>query len=119
MEDRNGVIVFNDRDLRDGTHPALQALSSVSFGDVVLPWGFFLKDVDGKKKIVAASREDHYASMRRADPTISEHALQAPCYEADPTDCSKISCAQPGYRCGRYYDEEKSKYGCGCFREKK
>ena len=118
MRERNGVLFFPiDEDFKD--HPAFKALQSVSLGDVRLPDGFFLREENGKKYVIPATKEERRAMLRKAFPNMTPEAFDAFCLPSvfdfrrceDNGECHQL---KPRHRCERGFDPENHQYFCAC-----
>jgi hypothetical protein len=68
---RNGLLLFPaDEDFSD--HPVFNELTTVSLGDVAVPYGFFLNEDNGTKYVVPASP----TSARRSCSRRSRRSLR-------------------------------------------
>lgn len=110
-EERNGVIVFAaEEDF--SAHPAVEALSTVSLGDVRFPFGFFLVDGDnGKRHVVPATEDDRMKVLLRAYSEISQVALRSACsHSRQGCDggCPRF------HTCRKLYHDATRYYGCAC-----
>lgn len=110
MKEINGVHVFDDEDLKSKTHPALKALSNLSFGDVFFPYGFSLAQKDGKTRISPNSAEDYLAELEilNADGPVASR-----CYDDSPNTCKGL-CSDFGLFCKKVYNPKTGNYYCAC-----
>src|SRR5437763_14204987 len=70
--ERNGVIFMTDDEAKDPSNPANKAVSEVKLGDVKFPFGFFIREANGKKFVVPATYQDKMKVLRMAFPDIQE-----------------------------------------------
>ncbi len=111
----DGLVIFDEKDLKVASHEAFIELKKVSLGDVVFPFGFRIVELeDDNHAVVPLSEEDWLSYMKRTNPNFDHgSAVARGCYQTGPKSCSSHYCGN-GYRCTRAYDPKNKVYWCGC-----
>lgn len=114
MRKSGEIVLFDEEDLREGSHEAIQAIKGIQFGDVKMPYGFTLIEEDGRKYVVPMAQEDWLGLMTRVNPEFDHHGeASRSCYQTGPASCNPYYCGD-GYSCTRQYDPATNSYWCGC-----
>jgi len=115
MRDIKDWVFFDHDDPARSTHPAVLALKNLNFGDVLMPWGFTLQNVEGAIKIIPASEDDWRKEVAR----LNEEGIIAnpmPRCRSIGSDCGGDCIGSVGAPfCTQGFTKSKDYYFCGCF----
>lgn len=97
---------------RDPNNSANKAVAQVNLGDVIFPFGFFIKEKDGKKFVVPATSEHRLKVLQTAFPDSSKFQTRA-CMDVDSLgNCSGECDVSEGFLCVKVNQFEF--FGCAC-----
>jgi hypothetical protein len=111
---RNDVTFLTFEEARDPNNSANKAVAQVNLGDVIFPFGFFIKEKDGKKVVVPATLEHKMKVLRTAFPEKDLAGFQtASCTDTDSLgNCGHGCDKSQGFLCMKVNHFEF--YGCAC-----
>jgi hypothetical protein len=117
--ERNGVVIMSEEEARDPNNAANMAVRAVSLGDVKFPFGFFIREKNGKKFVEPATFQDRLNVLRMAFPDFPDDPdpIQVGSCQEDFDDrhctggCGKLSL---GFRCVKITHPHSGFFGCGC-----
>jgi hypothetical protein len=113
---RNGVTFLTLEEARDPNNSANKAVAQVNLGDVIFPFGFFIKEKDGKKFVVPATLEHKLKVLRTAFPDSPKDPgsfQTGSCSDVDSLgNCRGVCDSAEGFLCMKINQFEF--YGCAC-----
>ena len=111
---RNGVEFFaTDEDAAD--HPATRLLATVSLGDVHFPYGFFIREEDGKPFVLPATEEQWLDMLGKAFPERARDSWENRCRTGSGGRCTG-RCRGLSEICMRGFESEHVQFACACIR---
>jgi hypothetical protein len=113
---RNGVTFYTLEEARDPNNSANKAVAKVKLGDVIFPFGFFIREKNGKKFVEPATLEHKLKVLRTAFPDSPKDLASfhtGPCSDVDSLGNCSGSCDRAhGFLCMKINQFEF--YGCAC-----
>lgn len=110
-------LVFDNNERAGSEDPAIKALEGLSFGDVVMPYGFTLEDVDGKTIIVPLEKSQWLESIQTLIDAGGDVHPTTNCRLYTTDSCTGDCVGAVGAPfCLRAVDRYTGRYFCGCFR---
>ena len=115
--ERNGVVIMEGYDLNDENHPANKAVSQVKLGDVRFPYGFFIRETNGKKYVEPATFQDKLDVYRTAFPGFDPNQIPMNSCIKDFEDRNRQGGCRPlpiEWRCMKVTQPRSGYFGCFC-----
>ncbi len=113
---RNGVTLLTLEEARDPNDPANKTVAQVNLGDVIFPFGFFIKEKGGRKYVVPATLDDKLKVLRTVFPDSPKdpgNFQTRSCSDVDSLgNCSGVCNSSEGFLCMKVNQFEF--FGCAC-----